>query len=132
MFSYGKSLEEQERRPLSQDFLPTKSGYAVRYPDNMRVPVERPIKTSADPWSYLGPIGYTGNTWRARKGELNTLLNIHMGFHVKKTVIKELARRLVLTESKGGLPEDIDDDSFASTAEAYYLDDDEYDQGNIF
>jgi len=100
--------------------LPT-DGDQVEYPDEYLLPVTFPPRNPDDPFAYLGPIRYTGNSWTSR-GTTKDLNNLLMGNHMNKTCRFEEARRLVLAESPGGLPPDIDNDQLTGTRQAYYED----------
>lgn len=134
---YGqkKSEEEGQGAQTESENLPTRSGREISYPEELRTsgvdgrtrqargPPDVP---PVDPYEHLGPIGYTANTYKhPTSGKSNPLVeieNTHLGFSYKASVAKELARRMILAETPPGLPDDIDDDSLAETAEGYYQD----------
>lgn len=104
------------------DTLPSSDGSQLKFPRQLLVPLEKQEKTGKDddPFSFLGPIGYTMNSFRGRKDRLWKIHNLYSGGHVKKTVMLELARRLILAESLGGLPSDIDDDSLVGDGDLHF------------
>ena len=120
---YGKgrkiNLADQD---VSESAMPTVSGRQVLYPIELAVPTYAKTYTTSDPYKHLGPIGYTTNTWRTKEGPLKIYTNLYMGFSRKKSGNREEARRIILAESKGGLPRDIDADSVVSKAAGYFFD----------
>lgn len=112
--------EGEEQSEPDDDTLPTVSGRELKYPWEITYPIQ-PVRTqSVDPFAHLGPIGYTRNTWRTRGGPYQQAQNLLLGFHVKASGMKELARRMILAESIGGLPRDIDKDSLVSKEKYFY------------
>lgn len=112
--------DEKEQEEEEGDLLPTVSGRTLSFPEEISYPRKVKEKKRDQKYAHLGPIGYTRNIWRAADGDLKKVQNIWLGWHAKKTVMYELARRLVLAESLGGLPRDIDRDSLVSTQTGYY------------
>lgn len=96
-------------------------GEYTEYPQDFLRPFKKQVRSLTDPFGYLGPILYTSNTF-INKGKSKDNNNLLMGNHMSKTHVFENARRLILAESPGGLPNDIDDDQIQQTAEAYYFD----------
>lgn len=94
----------------------------MAYPWDLAVPVQAVTHNNKtnDKYAHLGPISYTRNTWRGRKGPLQQAQNLYLGFHVKKSAMMELARRMILAESLGGLPRNCDEDSLVSKEKYFY------------
>ena len=108
----GRSLMDDQpiTAPLPEE-LPTKiPGENMSYPEELRYDYT-PSRRNKDDFSHLGPIGYTSNTWRSRDDGIKDIQNLMVGFHIKKSIMLEMTRRMILAESKGGLPKDIDKDS---------------------
>jgi len=126
MKTYGKTRVIAETEEGGEDDdeeemdLPTNSGRGLKYPEELAFPTQKKERTTQDPFQHLGPIGYTRNTWRSKGGSFQKAQNTYLGFHVKESAKKELARRLVLAESLGGLPRDIDKDSLVSDEKYFF------------
>ena len=124
--SFGKRKREKEEEEEESDSgedddsLPTVSGRRISYPQELATPKAKIKRKRGDPYAHLGPIGYTRNTWRSRGGPLQQAQNLFLGFHVKKSARLELARRLILAESLGGLPRNCDADSLVSKQDYFY------------
>lgn len=132
MREYGKRKEREdsdgsedsgEEEGEDDDSLPTVSGRKLNYPEELAAPRrKKKKKRGEDPYKHLGPIGYTRNTWMhaPKSSEFKSAQNLLLGFHVKKSAMLELARRMILAESLGGLPRDCDNDSLVSTEKFFY------------
>lgn len=118
----GRAGEEddEEEEEDEDDTLPTVSGRGLNYPEEITYPTQPRESKTEDPFQHLGPIGYTRNTWRSRGGPYQQAQNLFLGFHVKSSAMKELARRMILAESIGGLPRDIDEDSLVSNEKYFF------------
>lgn len=101
--------------------LPLSEGRYVDYPTEYLHPVKLPHRNPSDPYAYLGKIRYTGNSWTA-KGPTKDIRNLLFGNHMSHTYMAEMARRMVMAESPGGLPSDIDADSLAGKKTLWYED----------
>lgn len=113
--------DDEDEGDEEDDSLPTVSGRKISYPEELSIPREqKKRKVGDDPYKHLGPIGYVRNTWRSQGGPLQQAQNLFLGCHVKKTALSELARRMILAESLGGLPRNCDEDSLVSKEGYFY------------